>query len=363
MPRPTRPVLAILLLPCFPIVALAAPDQDPGAKPAAKPVAAAVETSLATDGDHIRQFALDGDDATYFASEKGPGATYHFTLVLDAPVAVTSIAVATGRLNGEDRLDAGSLEVSADGQAFEPVATFAEGSARVEAKGRAVRAIRIKPGEGAKRPLVVREFAIASEPPVAPFKYPVEFVVDTTDAPELGAWGAKVGRLCERAYPMINEELKEDGHTAPRLVRLELKNDYDGVAAAGGTGIVGSVKFFKEHPDDVGAFIHEAAHIVQGYGYGSGPRWLVEGVADYVRFFKYEPENLGPIDAGRARYNSSYRVSAAFLAYLAEKYDKQIVLKLNARMRDRAYKESAFKDLTGKTVRELDEEWRATLKR
>jgi hypothetical protein len=83
----------------------------------------------------------------------------------------------------------------------------------------------------------------------------------------------------------------------------------------------------------------------------------------YIRFFKYEPGKLGPIDADRAHYDRSYRVSAAFLAYLTERYDSQMVRKLNAMMRQGEYKEEVFKQLTGKTVQELDEEWRATLRR
>jgi hypothetical protein len=146
-------------------------------------------------------------------------------------------------------------------------------------------------------------------------------------------------------------------------VRISLKSNYRGVAAASRGRIDGSAKYFKDHPDDVGAMIHETAHIVQRYRGGDHPSWLVEGVADYIRFFKYEPGKLGPIDADRAHYNGSYRVSAAFLAYLAERYDSQIVRKLNAKMRQGEYKEEVFEQLTGKTVRDLDEEWRATLRR
>ena len=72
----------------------------------------------------------------------------------------------------------------------------------------------------------------------------------------------------------------------------------------------------------------------------------MEGVSDYVRFFKYEPGKIGPINAQRAHYNSSYRVTAAFLAYLTEKYDPEIVLKLNKLMREGNYKEEIFKELT-----------------
>jgi hypothetical protein len=48
---------------------------------------------------------------------------------------------------------------------------------------------------------------------------------------------------------------------------------------------------------------------------------------------------------------------------VSKKYDPDLVLKLNKLMREGKYKEEAFKDLTGKTVKELDEEWLASLTR
>ena len=162
---------------------------------------------------------------------------------------------------------------------------------------------------------------------------------------------------------MINEELKSDGFTPPQLVTMTLKSDYRGVAATGGTRITGSVGYFKSHASDVGAMVHETVHVVQRYRSRNNPGWLVEGVADYVRFFKFEPGKLGRIDPNRAHYNGSYRTTAAFLAYVNEKYDPAAVLKLNRAMRDGQYREELFEDLTGKTVQQLDEEWRATLGR
>jgi hypothetical protein len=162
---------------------------------------------------------------------------------------------------------------------------------------------------------------------------------------------------------MINEELKSDGFKPPHAVKLALKSDYKGVAAASGNRITGSVRFFTAHPEDLGAMIHETVHVVQHYPRRrNNPSWLVEGVADYVRFFKYEPGKLGRIDPDRAHYNRSYRVTAAFLAYLAETYDRQIVLKLNTIMRTGDYRPEVFQELTGKTVEELDVEWRANLR-
>lgn len=335
----------------------------PAATSRAAEVAATVETALPTEADHIRQFAFDGDNETYFASGHSPSEFDDFTLRFDRNVSVQTINVSTGRPDGTAGLDEGWLEVSADGEAFERVAFFDEGKGHAQLGGRRVLAIRITPQGARQDPLVIREIRVESDPAVATFRYPVEFVLDVSDAPELKAWGDKVIDVCVRAYPMINEELKSDGYTPPHLIHMAIKNDYRGVAAAGGGRIVGSVRYFKAHPDDVGAMVHETTHIVQRYRSRRNPSWLVEGVSDYVRFFKFEPGKIGPIRARTARYNGSYRVTAAFLAYLADRYDKEIVRKLNALMRKGEYKDDIFKDLTGKTLAELDTEWRETLGR
>ena len=358
MKRPIRYVLKIQILWMAVSPAVAA---ESDIKSANGLVSARIETTLSTASRQIRQFTFDGDAGTYFGSVQNPGSADHFTLVFDAPVAVKSIAVATGRPDGGDMLDTGKLETSADGKTFQDRANFNGGTAYAIPGPQPIRAVRIKPGEQLGHPLAIRELTIDSEPPVAVFKYPVEFILDVADAPEIKEWAEKAARECELSYPMINEELKSNGYKPPTTVTMALKNSYRGVAAAGGGRIIGSVKYFKDHPGDIGAMVHETSHIVQRYRSGNNPGWLVEGVSDYVRFFKYEPGKLGRIDPKRAHYNGSYRTTAAFLEYLTNKYDKQIVLKLNALMREGKYTKETFRQLTGKTEKELDEEWRATL--
>ncbi len=345
----------------LPATLLALGAHRPSERPAT-PVAAAVESTLATASDKVRQLAFDGDDATYYASENRPGEKDSFTLTPEAPVLVRSVAVRTGKPDGSDRLEGGKLEGSEDGTTFQELATFKDGEAKAEPRA-TLKVLRIRPAAGATHPLVVREIAIDSEPKVEVFKYPVEFTVDVSDSPEMRDWAEKAARTCEGWYGRINEELRSDGYRPTRRVRMILKKGIGPPAFASGDRITGKVEWFKAHPDDVGAMIHETCHIVQRYRSRNNPGWLVEGVADYVRFFKFEPGKIGPIDAQRAHYEGNYRVSARFLDYVTEKYDKELVLKLNRAMREGTYKDELFTDLTGKTLAELDEEWRATLKK
>jgi len=326
-----------------------------------EPVTATVESTVKTASKQIRQFAFDGSIDTYFRSEKPSGGTKNeFRLVFAKPVTVTSVSVLSGRPDGTDAINAGTLEASADGQSFEEIAKFSKGIAHEELKGREVLALRIK-ADGDEA-IAVREITVDSSPKVATYVYPIEYEIDVADAPEMKEWADKVARLCEQWYPKIGEALKSEGFRPRTWVRLSLKGDYKGVAMAGGGNITGSVKFFKDHPDDLGAMIHETVHIIQAYRGRGNPGWLVEGVADYIRFFQYEPGKIGRINAARAHYNGSYRVTAAFLAFITNKYDKNLVPKLNALMRDGKYKDEVFREFTGKTLKELDEEWRESIK-
>jgi hypothetical protein len=356
MPHLLRFAIAIGLLGSTVLTAAAQPKAPPPA------VSATIETTWSTEGKNIRQFAFDGDADSYFASREEAGLSDHFTLTFDKPVTVRSITVTTGKPDGDDALDEGTLEVLGENKKWEELAKFTEGVASAKPHGRRARAVRIRPASDLDHPLAIREFAIESDPPVAVFRYPVEFVVNVDDAPEMKAWAEKVARICERAYPMINDELQSEGFKPATVVTMTLKNDLKYPAATSGSRIVGSVKHFTARPDDVGAMVHETVHVCQRYR-GRAPGWLVEGIADYIRFFKYEPGKLGRLSPNRAKYDGSYQVTARFLAYVSDKYDKELVRKLNKSLREGEYKEEIFQQLTKKPLKQLNEEWRASLAR
>ncbi len=146
---------------------------------------------------------------------------------------------------------------------------------------------------------------------------------------------------------------------------MKLSNTYNGVAATGGGRIQGSVKYFKAHQDDVGAMVHETVHVVQSYRRGNNPGWLVEGIADYIRCIKYENGKLRRINPDRARYDGSYQITAAFLDYVEQEIRQgdQAALALNAALREGKYTQDLFKDFTGKTLGELGDAWKASLRR
>lgn len=125
--------------------------------------------------------------------------------------------------------------------------------------------------------------------------------------------------------------------------------------------------------DVVGACVHEFAHVVQDYTpregrpdpYVGPPGWLTEGIADWVRWFNYEGRagvNRANGDAQRdPRHDGGYGLTASFLNFIALKYDRAFVTKLNKICRDGKYTEDVWKDMTGKDRDMLDREWKKKL--
>lgn len=199
--------------------------------------------------------------------------------------------------------------------------------------------------------------AIPADPP-AP-----GITVDTSGAPEMKAYGERVKKLAEEWYPLITAKLPSNGFVPPARVTIAFRKDYEGVAEAAGNRVVCSAKWFTDHPDDLGAIVHELVHVVQQYGRGDRPGWLVEGIADYIRFYHYEPpENRLRPDPDRSKYSDSYRTSAAFLHWAQETYDKDLVVKLNAACRRAEYGDDLWERYTKKSLEELGREWRDSLR-
>lgn len=187
----------------------------------------------------------------------------------------------------------------------------------------------------------------------------VKVVVDTSETPDLAEWGKRAGETCAQWMPRIAVLLPGDGFTPPKSVTLRFQNDKKGVAGTSGDKITIAANYVRGHTNDIGMVIHELTHVVQAYpkekeGF-TKPGWLVEGIADYIRLYHFEPDAPRPrVNPDKASYRDAYKTTAAFLAWLEQRH-AGIVRKLNAALRAGRFKEKLFADCAGKP---LDDLWR-----
>jgi hypothetical protein len=181
----------------------------------------------------------------------------------------------------------------------------------------------------------------------------VKVEVDTSEVPELAPWAEKAKALAEEWHPILSRMLASDGFTPPTEVTLTFKKGMRGVAHASGNRISIAANWVKQHPEDLGMVVHELAHVIQSYP-PSEAGWLVEGIADYLRFHHYEPQvKLSIADPAKASYRDSYRTTAQFLVWLEAKHEGTVG-KLNAALRRGEYKDELFQEIAGK---DLDALW------
>jgi hypothetical protein len=169
-------------------------------------------------------------------------------------------------------------------------------------------------------------------------------------------WAEKARDLCEKWYPIIAEALPSKDFTPPRDVKLVFKDEKKGIAYTTNAKITVVADWIRKHPDDFGLVIHELCHVVQSYPKGVG--WLTEGIADYIRNYKFEPKPPGKVSA-KSSYKDGYKTAAVFLAWLEKTKDKDIIRKLNDALRTGKYKDDLIKEWTGSDTDALWKEFLA----
>jgi len=200
------------------------------------------------------------------------------------------------------------------------------------------------------------------------------FTIDTSAAPDLTEWAEReLAPVVQAWYPKLVKMLPSEGYEAPARVTILFREGMGRTpASAGGNRINCNTGWFKANlkGEARGSVVHEMVHVVQQYGRARRnnpqatrtPGWLVEGIADYIRWFLYEPETKGAEitkrNISRARYDANYRITGNFLNWVTGKYDRDLVVKLNAAAREGKYSEELWKQCAGKTVQELGDEWR-----
>ena len=211
--------------------------------------------------------------------------------------------------------------------------------------------------------------------PAAASKYTID--IDYSKSPDLKEWAdTKLRPALEEWYPIILADLPSEGFVPPQHFTVAIA-DGEGAAAASGTNVMVNALFIRSQlsrgpqNESVGAVVHEAVHIAQQYGgrnRGAVPGWLTEGIADYIRWWKYEPASVRRVIRRTGRngkptsYTDAYATTAAFLEFCAKNYDHEIVVKLNAVGRSHTYSPELWTKYTGKSLDDLWAEFAQTLK-
>ena len=201
--------------------------------------------------------------------------------------------------------------------------------------------------------------------------------LDTTQSPSLKDWAeTKLKPAVDQWYPIWVACLASDGFTAPKHFKITVK-PMDGVAATGGTDVEVSESWIEgqigrqgDWNEAVGSVIHELVHVVQQYGNDRPgaprtPGWMTEGIADYYRWFHYEPAAHKPTmtagAAASAKYTDAYKTTAGFLEYVVKNHDHEFVVKINADLREHHYSSDLWMEYTGMSAGDLWKEYVASL--
>lgn len=182
--------------------------------------------------------------------------------------------------------------------------------------------------------------------------------VDFSKAPECAAFAEKSKVLVQEWYARINGLLFGPDWPLPaKTVRLWFE-PMKGVAHATGDGIHISAEWVTlKSPDDYGMVVHELTHVVQHYG-GKGEFWLTEGIADWVRYEKYEPgKQKWKLDPQKSSYKQGYGIAGAFLGWLETMKYPGLVRRLNIALNQGTYRPELFHELCGADVDTLWKEF------
>lgn len=212
-----------------------------------------------------------------------------------------------------------------------------------------------------------------------PIKAPI-IAVDTSAYPEGKGWGIEARKVAEKWFGPITTLLATDGRDPltgkmkggafrpPKVISLIIK-PYDGAPAyTSGAGIFIQSEWIKAHPDDLGVVVHELTHVIQSYpDSASKAGWLVEGIADYIRWWRYEPElqagrGRTKVDPEKSKLTDGYRTTAVWLAWASRKYNMALVPCLDLALRNAEDPMPEFVRVTGKDADELWKEFLEEIK-
>lgn len=322
-----------------------------------------VSSSLPTKGRHLASQAFDGKADTSFWSDRAVRDGDDVTIALSEAREIRSLQLTTGTSDGKDKLAFGVLEISDDGKSFRHAGVFKDGAVRVAGIDGKVAAFRVRVTGSDGAALALSEVSIGGvmKPEV---KLVTRVNLHYETATDAKKFALKAKELIDEHYPKLYAEFDSTEGPAPLTNIHVWFRAMDGVAHATNRNEIHiSEKWVtKQAPNDYGMVIHELFHLVQAYT-GGGEGWLTEGLADYVRHRRFEPDaNWGKPDPEKAKYTDAYKTTALFLEWIEDTQKKGICLTLNAASRKKENVREVFTRETGKDVDALWREYVGTLR-
>ncbi|MEZ6037356.1 MAG: family 16 glycoside hydrolase [Planctomycetota bacterium] len=194
-----------------------------------------------------------------------------------------------------------------------------------------------------------------------------EVRVDAAAAPALREWcDDELMPVLLQWYPRIVALLAADGDATPTQVDIRFAATGPAVAATENGRVTCNASWLADNlrGQATGALVRELVRVAQHYDGGGDarPAWLMDGIADYVRWFVFEPKAGGGVDdMSDARHDTGGRVTASFLAWALRVHGKDLLAKLDATLRANDYGDATWHQLTGRSLAELDGDWRRSL--
>jgi hypothetical protein len=214
-----------------------------------------------------------------------------------------------------------------------------------------------KPAEAPKTP--------AQEKPAKSGASAIKFT--SFEGADVKDWDKKAPEVASKWHDPIRKLLAVTTPVPPEI-QLIVRKGMKVPAYCTGNQLHLSWEHIQRFPDDLGMVVHELCHIVQSYP-PRQPGWLVEGIADYVRYYHYEPERGKKFTAtGKditwtgADWKRGYLPAAAVLDWAVRHGKPKALEELNALLKAGKYSDEAFAKAAGASPEELwkqlTESWR-----
>jgi hypothetical protein len=169
----------------------------------------------------------------------------------------------------------------------------------------------------------------------------------------LEVWGGLLARLADGWWRTITTRLASPGFEPADQITI----DFDDIRIPGAPALTrGSVIEVDARgllarlrdPDALAMIAHEMVHVAQRYPHAPG--WLVEGIADYMRYYVLITDDPSrAFQAKGATWRGGYQASAGFLDW-AEQGHPGTVTRINAALRAGEDGEALLRETVGQPL-------------